>query len=67
MAVCYDPLWKKLIDAKMNRMELAEAAGFSRATLAKMGKDEYVALSVLDKICQTLDCRIEDVIEITKG
>ncbi len=56
MALSYDPLWKKLIDKKMNKLELAKLADFSTATLAKLGKNDYVALSVLEKICLALDC-----------
>ena len=62
--VSYDPLWKKLIDKKMNRLELAREAGFATSTLAKLGKDEYVALSVLERICHTLGCPIEDVVQV---
>lgn len=62
--VSYDPLWKLLIDKKMNRLDLCKVVGISTATLAKMGKNEYVALTVLEKICCSLNCRIEDVIEI---
>ena len=29
MAICYDKLWKLLIDKKMNRTELKEASGIS--------------------------------------
>lgn len=58
----YDPLLKKLIDAKLSKTELAEKAGFSRTTLAKIGKNEAVSIDVLLKICDTLDCDIVDVI-----
>ena len=34
--ISYDPLWKKLIDAKMSKIELAEKAGFPRGTITKM-------------------------------
>ena len=60
--VSYDPLWKKLIDAKMNKTELAEKAGIARSTIAKMGKNEIVSLDVIVKICNTLDCDIADVV-----
>jgi len=62
--ISYDPLWKKLIDKKLNRLELSKQAGFSTATLAKLGKNQYVALSVLERICHALDCPIEDVVEV---
>ena len=60
--VSYNPLWKKLIDVKMNKTELAEKAGIARSTIAKMGKNEIVSLDVIVKICNTLDCDIIDVV-----
>lgn len=62
--VSYDPLWKKLVDVKMNKTELAEKAGIARSTIAKMGKNEIVSLDVIVKICNTLDCGIEDVVSV---
>ena len=66
MPVSYDKLWKLLIDKKMNRTELKEAAGISFNVLAKMGKSEFISMESLYKICHTLDCNIGDVIEFTE-
>ena len=63
-SISYNPLWKKLIDLKMPKAELAEKAGISRSTLAKMRKDEAVNLDVILKICNALDCEVYDVLEI---
>ena len=38
MAICYDRLWKLLIDKKMNRTELKETSGISFNVLARLGK-----------------------------
>lgn len=65
--VSYKPLWHTLLSKDMKRMDLVEQRIVSRATLAKMGKDEYVALDVIDRICTELDCPIEAVIEIKKA
>ena len=62
--ISYDPLWKKLIDLKLSKTELAQKASLSKGTVAKMGKDEYVALEVIVRICNALDCEIYDVIEL---
>ncbi len=62
----YNPLWKTLIDKNMNKTQLREKIGISPTTLATMGKDEYIAMSVLDKICTELNCNINDVIEHIK-
>lgn len=48
----------------MTKTQLRESVGFSSATLAKMSKNEYVSLETIDSICQYLDCKIEEVIEI---
>ena len=65
MSVCYDRLWKLLIDKKMNRTELKDMAGISFNVLAKMGKGETVSLESLQKICRTLECNIGDIMELT--
>ncbi|WP_317854561.1 DNA (cytosine-5-)-methyltransferase [Chakrabartyella piscis] len=64
MPVSYDRLWKQLIDRKMNKTELKEAAGISFNVLARMGKEEPVSIESLEKICCTLSCDIGDVVEI---
>ena len=63
MPVSYDKLWKMLIDKKMNRTELKDAAGISFNVLAKMGRNEFVSMESLFKICTTLGCTIGDIVE----
>lgn len=63
MSVCYDKLWKMLIDKKMNRTDLKGIAGISFNVLAKMGKGEAVSLESLHKICIALNCNIGDIME----
>lgn len=66
MAICYDRLWKLLIDKKMNRTELKEASGISFNVLARLGKNEAVSFETIEKLCATLNCKIEDILEIRK-
>lgn len=66
MSVSYDKLWKLLIDKKMNRTDLKNAAGISFNVLAKMGKGEAVSMESMLKVCRALDCDIADVMEIEK-
>lgn len=65
--ISYDPLWKLLIDKKLKKLDLCKISGIATSTLAKMSKDQYVSLEVLDRICLALDCDIEDVVEIKKN
>lgn len=64
--ISYNPLWKTLIDKDMKKMDLVKITGISNGTLAKLGKNESVSLSIIDKICIALDCDISDIVEIKK-
>jgi len=64
MAVSYKKLWKLLIDKDMKKSQLREAAFLSSSTVAKLNRNEYVALDVLVRICAVLQCDIGDVIEV---
>lgn len=66
MAVEYTKLWKILIDKRMKRTEMARSARISGNILAKLGKDEYVSLKSLEKICRTLGCDIGDIVSLKK-
>ena len=63
MSVSYDKLWKLLIDKKMNRTELKDSSGISFNVLAKMGKNEFVSMESLIKICSTLNCNVGDILD----
>lgn len=64
MAVSYTKLWKLLLDKKMKRTDLKDIAGISSSTLAKLGKDEYVSLESIEKICCALSCNIDQVVDV---
>lgn len=66
MAVNYDNLWKILIDKKAKKTDLITEAKISSSALAKLGRNEYVSLVVVDKVCSYLNCNIEDVVTIIK-
>ena len=63
MAVRYNKLWKLLVDKKMSKADLRRAAVISSNTLTKLTKDEYVALPILDRICETMRVDYGDIIE----
>ncbi len=67
MSVSYDKLWKLLIDKKMNRTDLKEAAGISFNVLAKMGKSEFIAMESLYKVCTVLEYDIGDIMVFKHG
>ena len=66
MAVCYNNLWKLLIDRDMNKTELKEAAGVSFNVMARMGKNEPVSFESIEKICMALQCNIGDIMAFSE-
>ncbi len=67
MRVNYNKLWKRLIDLNMSKTQLRKQAGVTTNVLAKMGKNEDVSTEVLCKICNVLNCQIEDIIELVEA
>ena len=63
MKTNYNKLWKLLIDKDMTRQDLREKTGISSASIAKLGRGDNVTTDMLLKICEALDCKIEDIIE----
>lgn len=59
----YNKLWKLLIDRGMKKQELQQLSEVSPASIAKMGRCENVTTDVLLRICEALDCQIEDIME----
>ena len=64
MAVCYNKLWKILIDRGMSKTQLIKAAQISTNAMAKLGKNEDVRVEVLVRICGVLNCSIDDIMDI---
>ena len=64
MKISYKKLWKLLIDRDMKKKQLAEAAGISSASIAKLGRNENVNTDILLKICIALISDISDIMEV---
>ena len=62
MAISYNGLWKLLIDKNLKKTEFMEQVGISSGTLAKMGRNEEVSISILTKICEKYGCDYGDLI-----
>lgn len=64
MDVCYNKLFKLLIDKGMKRSELKRQVGLSQGTLAKLSKNEMVSMDVIVRICRALDCTVDEILDI---
>ena len=63
MGWSYNRLWILLKNKNMKRGDLRQKAGISNAAMAKMWKNLPVTMNVLENICNSLQCRIEDIVE----
>ncbi|WP_208906352.1 helix-turn-helix domain-containing protein [Bacillus sp. B25(2016b)] len=61
--ISYKPLLKLMIDKNTNKTVLRNELGFSSSTMAKLNKNEYVSLSVIDRLCAYFNCQPSDLIE----
>ena len=66
MKISYKKLWKLLIDKDMMKKDLAERAGISTASIAKLGRNENVNTDILLKICKALECDVSDIMEVVE-
>ena len=67
MDVCYNKLFKLLIDKRMKKTELRKLIGISPNTLTKLSNNEFVSMEVLVKICRALNCDVGDIVEVVQG
>lgn len=66
VGVSYKKLWKLLIDKELKKVDLRALTGLSSNTIAKLGRDEYVSMDALVKICTVLDVNIGDIMDVVK-
>lgn len=66
MTISYKKLWKLLIDKNMKKGDLAKAADLSSWTINKLNHGDNVNAETLAKICKALDCKFDDIMEITE-
>ncbi|HEL8297268.1 TPA: helix-turn-helix domain-containing protein [Listeria monocytogenes] len=66
LKISYNKLWKMLIDKNMNKQDLKNATGISSASIAKLGKGDNITTDTLLKICEAMDCKLEDIMETVR-
>lgn len=64
MQISYKPLWHTLLEKGMSKEDLRITAQLTTNTIASMGKDKNISMATLLKICETLQCGFEGVVEI---
>ena len=66
MRISYKKLWVLLIQKDISKATLCKDVGLSTGTMSKLNKGEEVALTVLMRLCDYLDCDIGDICEVLR-
>ncbi len=64
--ISYAPLWKTLKEKGISQYKLIEEYGVDNAQLQRLRDNAVVKTITIDRLCQILDCRVEDVMEYVK-
>lgn len=66
MRISYKKLWVLIIQKDISKATLRKDVGLSTGTMSKLNKGEEVALTVLMRLCDYLDCDIGDICEVLR-
>ena len=66
MSVCYDKLFHMMIDKDITNAGLRSKAGFSANIITRLKNDEYVSLESIEKICDVMECGVDNILEFVK-
>lgn len=66
MRISYKKLWVLLIQKDISKATLRKDVGLSTGTMSKLNKGEEVALTVLMRLCDYLDCDVGDICEVLR-
>lgn len=59
----YDPLWRTLKEKGISQYQLIKDYGIDKAQLQRLRQNLVVKTLILNKLCQILNCRIEEIME----
>ena len=63
--ISYNRLWETIEKRKISQYRLIKEFGLSSGQMSRLKKNTYVSTHTLETLCRILDCRIEDVMEVS--
>ena len=64
--ISFAPLWDTLKKKEISQYQLIHFYGVSAGQLSRLRANHYVSTHTIDRLCEILDCNIEDVIVYKK-
>lgn len=65
--ISYTPLRELMIEKNLKWKDLRERLGIAPTVIAKINKNEYVSLEILERICLHFNCQLSDICTIKKN
>ena len=63
MGFSCERLWELTLKKRINKTSLRDMAGITNSTLSRLSKDETVSMEALARLCEALQCQLEEIIE----
>lgn len=64
--IVFDRLWETMAKKGVSTYYLREKCGIDSKTVRRLRANENIETKTLDKLCEVLDCKIEDIAEYKK-
>ena len=64
--IVFDKLWKLMEQKGVSTYKLREECGIDSKTVRRLRANENVETKTIDKLCASLDCKVEDIMEYRK-
>lgn len=64
--IVYDRLWAQMKAKGISQYKLIKEFGFSSGQLDRLRKNDNISTYTLSRLCEILDCPLEDIAEYKK-
>ena len=64
--IVFDRLWEQMKTKKISQYKLIRDYGFSSGQLDRLRKNDNISTYTLNRLCEILDCSLEDIAEYKK-
>ena len=65
--ITYSPLWETLKNKNISQYQLIHEYGVSAGQLSRLRANNHVSTHTLDRLCEILDCNLEDIATYQKN
>ena len=62
--ITYDKLWETMKKKQISQYRMIRYYGVSAGQLGRLKKNMYVSTHTIEMLCDILECRVEDVMEV---